>query len=183
MTKLIPIDDHLAWHTLPWPAFQADSSQRPKMAILPVSALLANRPDQPLNFAEQSLWQSLNQALHEIDTAASSIRILPAFRYVPNIVPGVAFGTSLPNASQAIMEIAQSVHRANVGKIAFVHNNSALGDWLDTIARELRIQTDMQVFNLFLDTDTHSSQPSLANILREALNFPPITPYTPEAES
>ncbi|WP_269542891.1 hypothetical protein [Cerasicoccus fimbriatus] len=183
MTKLIPINDHLAWHTLPWPAFQADSLQLPKMAIQPVCALLANKPDQPLNFAEQSLWQSLNHALHEIDVAAGGIRILPAFRHVPNIVPGVAFGTSLPNASRTIMEIAQSVHRSNVAKIAFVHSNSALGDWLDTIARELRIQTDMQVFNLFLDPDAQSSQPSLANILREALNFPPITPYTPEAQS
>ncbi|WP_309399053.1 hypothetical protein [Cerasicoccus maritimus] len=154
------------------------------MAILPVCPLIA-QADRALDHDERFLWQRLSTATEALSSlsADASIRVLPTFQRVPDFLPDVVFGAELSQASQSIAEIATSVQRSNVPKLAFIHTNQSLGDWVDTIARELRVNSNLQAFNLFVDPNETANHPPLEELLREALAFPPITPFKPEASS
>ncbi len=182
MPSFIPVNDLQAWHALPWPAFQSDSPTLPAMAILPVCPLIEHA-DRPLDFDERNLWQRLSAATDALASQSvdAAIRVLPTFRHVPDFLPGVILGAQLPQASQAITEIAESVQRSNVPKVAYIHTNRMLGDWINTIARELRVNSNLQAFNIFLDLNKAAKQPPLEELLREALAFPLITPFKPKA--
>ncbi|MEM0966224.1 MAG: hypothetical protein AAGJ81_08770 [Verrucomicrobiota bacterium] len=189
MSGLFEIDADMAWHSLPWQGFEPSSEVLPRMAIQPVCAFVNRGNDVPLNREYEVVWKQIEVACQSFFSGEnqpsnlhSSFRILPSFNRVPNLVPEILFGTSLPAASKALFEIADSVQKANVRKIVFVHANPILGPWLDTVARELRIYSDMRVFTIQLEFGSSEAgvvaeERTLDALLREVIAFPANPPF------
>lgn len=185
------------WQESPWPDFRENSEQRPLLALQPVCALREQRNDLPLDLEEKWIVACINEAAREAaHFSLEKIHTLPPFRNVPTLLADQVFGTTVTGGSQALFEIASSVSLSGVHKIAFVHCNQALDDWIDTLARELRIEKDLRTFNINLqgmgvpadeeltppsDEAIRSVAPGLASILKDILRFPIIPPFTPSA--
>ena len=191
-------DPFPAWQDLPWTAFREEDEEHPVLALQPVVALAARGPNLPLDLEWRILKASLTKAASSL-SPDMPIRLLPPFERVPHLESDQVFSTGVPEATTALVEIARSIANSKVGKIAFLHVNTALGDWLDLIGRQIRIEEDCQVFNLDLrgwslgesgeihpdlptaTANLSASQTDLADTLREILAFP--GPDRPKARS
>jgi|GEM_PF-2667888 len=149
MTALTSSSDALAWHQLTWPDFLLENPDHPLLAIQPVVSLAERGPQIPINLEERLMIESLSVTISELPQSPR-IRILPTFNRVPRLEKNQVFATGVPEATEALTEVASSIGASGVKKIVFLHLNTAIGDWLNNIARKIHIEKNLQVFTIDL---------------------------------
>ncbi|WP_404420724.1 creatininase family protein [Nibricoccus sp. IMCC34717] len=129
-----------SWENHPWTAFR---DAPPALALLPVYGLGTAPERLPLDIEEQVGTALLRSCLAQ-ETPA--LRVLPPFRFgwspLPNAYAAMTFG----EAGHLLRELAESVKRSGVKKLALFSTSPWQLEWLADLSRDLRVLLGLETF-------------------------------------
>jgi creatinine amidohydrolase len=158
-----------SWEYSPWTAFR-DSP--PALAVLPVYGMGTAPERLPLDIEEQVGGALLLGACAGIRPAA--FRLLPPFRFGWSPLPAAFGAPSFAEASRLIRELAESVKRSGVKRLAFFATNPWQLEWLGDLSRDLRVELGLETFfiplrsaglDFHFDSPDHEATLALASAL------------------
>ncbi|MGF1530522.1 MAG: creatininase family protein [Puniceicoccaceae bacterium] len=142
-------DDLAAWHHLRWPQFAAMERPSEVLVVQPVYSFCDWNEDLPLNSEEVIGSWVLRECLREI-AGKVHLLVLPPFRFTPRQSPGARFHLETEIAHQILEETILSASDSGFRNFILWNSNPWLEDWVDAVARDLRVAFDLRLYCLQL---------------------------------
>lgn len=155
--------DTFAWHGRRWPEFAAPQKTGCKLVVQPIYSVADWAMGRPLDAEEVVGSAVLDAALDHLGGSGHP-RVLPPFRYTPRQSGGTAFHLDIEVAHQVLAQIVRSASTSGFKRFVLFNTSPFLEEWIDVAARDLRVDSDLQMFcvNLSgLGLDFHPSRGGL----------------------
>lgn len=148
--------DRFAWHAKPWTEYLKAASEKPRIAILPIYSLTDWGLGRPLDAEEVVGSALLDRALHL--NGDVSFTVVPPMRITPRQSIGNCFAQDIEWAHQLLAETVVSASHSHVNRFVLFNTSPFLEEWVDVVARDLRVRHGYEMFCLNLsglDADFH----------------------------
>jgi hypothetical protein len=145
--RLYAGDNAHAWHALRWPQFAEFKKPETALVIQPIYSISDWAMGRPMDAEEVAGSAVLDGAITQCSESLDAL-VLPAMRYTPKQSVGTAFGLDIEVAHRIMVETITSAAEAGFKRFVLFNTSPFLEEWIDVAARDLRVQTNLQMFCL-----------------------------------